>query len=183
VLNLSVSPNVTATGSLTAHVIPSLNFGVSAFAGKASATVFLDLDTSATLALSLGAGAKLTNAIPARRAVSTSAGVQGCVDAKTGIAANVGVQGDLFGLFDASKTVPLFTKNFDLFSKCIGINTKRGFEPAAVPVFAPRGMVPAKRTVQLACPKSKTSGAKNLVANTVKAAEYVGFMRVASEGD
>ncbi|KIK63273.1 hypothetical protein GYMLUDRAFT_40982 [Collybiopsis luxurians FD-317 M1] len=52
-LTLSLTPSVKSTGSLTAHLIPSLNLGVQAF--SASATVFLDLDASATVALSLDA--------------------------------------------------------------------------------------------------------------------------------
>jgi hypothetical protein len=54
-LALSVSPNVTATGSLAAHLIPQLNFGISALGGAASATIFLNLDSSATLDLTLNA--------------------------------------------------------------------------------------------------------------------------------
>jgi hypothetical protein len=56
-LSLSVSPNVTASGSLQAHLIPALNFGLSALGGKASATVFFQLDSSATVDLSLSGSA------------------------------------------------------------------------------------------------------------------------------
>ncbi|KAJ7763197.1 hypothetical protein DFH07DRAFT_813093 [Mycena maculata] len=52
-LSLSASPDVTATGNVTAHLIPSLNLGVSALGNAASAQVFLSLDTSATLQLNL----------------------------------------------------------------------------------------------------------------------------------
>ncbi|KAJ7052666.1 hypothetical protein C8F01DRAFT_1261454 [Mycena amicta] len=56
-LTLSASPNVKATGTVAAHLIPSLNLGISALGGIAKATVFIDLDTSASLKLSLEAGA------------------------------------------------------------------------------------------------------------------------------
>jgi hypothetical protein len=42
-------------------------------------------------------------------------GVQGCIDLNGGIAANAGAQGSFFGLFDASKTIPIFSKKFQLF--------------------------------------------------------------------
>ncbi|KAJ3968915.1 hypothetical protein EV361DRAFT_383525 [Lentinula raphanica] len=54
-LTLSLTPSVKSTGSLTAHLIPSLNLGVQALDNLASATVFLDLDASATMQLSLDA--------------------------------------------------------------------------------------------------------------------------------
>ncbi|KAJ6546623.1 hypothetical protein B0H10DRAFT_2131051 [Mycena sp. CBHHK59/15] len=40
-------------GDITAHLIPSINLGVSALGGKAKAQIFLDLDASATMQLSL----------------------------------------------------------------------------------------------------------------------------------
>ncbi|KAJ3862916.1 hypothetical protein EV359DRAFT_44147 [Lentinula novae-zelandiae] len=54
-LTLSVTPSVKSIGSLTAHLIPSLNLGIQALDNTASATVFLDLDASATMQLSLDA--------------------------------------------------------------------------------------------------------------------------------
>ncbi|KAF5356431.1 hypothetical protein D9758_009519 [Tetrapyrgos nigripes] len=52
-LQLSLSPSVEANGSVSAHLIPTLNLGVNALDGLVKANVFLNLDTSATLALSL----------------------------------------------------------------------------------------------------------------------------------
>ncbi|KDQ51373.1 hypothetical protein JAAARDRAFT_41224 [Jaapia argillacea MUCL 33604] len=69
-LQLSVSPSVSATGTIAAHLIPTLQFGVDAFDGVASATIFLDLDASATLKLNLNAGASAT--IPILNPSSTS---------------------------------------------------------------------------------------------------------------
>jgi len=56
-LKLSASPGVNATGTLEAHLIPSLNIGLSALGGIVDAKVFLDLDASATLTLGLEAEA------------------------------------------------------------------------------------------------------------------------------
>jgi hypothetical protein len=55
-LTLNISPDVSAKGTLSAHLIPSLNFGLSAFDGLVSASVFLDLDTSASLTLDVEGG-------------------------------------------------------------------------------------------------------------------------------
>ncbi|KAF7319629.1 hypothetical protein HMN09_00303300 [Mycena chlorophos] len=51
-LTISASPNVQATGDVTVHLIPSLNFGISAL-DVATAQVFAAIDTSATLSLNL----------------------------------------------------------------------------------------------------------------------------------
>ncbi|RXW20042.1 hypothetical protein EST38_g5798 [Candolleomyces aberdarensis] len=52
-LKLAVSPALQATGTLEAHLIPSLNLGIEALGGVADATVFLELDASAAMRLSL----------------------------------------------------------------------------------------------------------------------------------
>ncbi|TFK47998.1 hypothetical protein OE88DRAFT_1738119 [Heliocybe sulcata] len=54
-LKLSVTPDVQANVSLTAHLIPELDFGINVLSGLASATVFLDLDAYATLGMQLNA--------------------------------------------------------------------------------------------------------------------------------
>ncbi|KAH6904651.1 hypothetical protein BKA70DRAFT_527891 [Coprinopsis sp. MPI-PUGE-AT-0042] len=54
-LKLSVTPSVKATGRVEAHLIPSLNLGISALGDVAEATVFLNLDASAALQLELEA--------------------------------------------------------------------------------------------------------------------------------
>ncbi|KAJ3981393.1 hypothetical protein F5890DRAFT_1417792 [Lentinula detonsa] len=129
-LTLSVTPSVKSTGSLTAHLIPSLNLGVQALDNLASATVFLDLDASATMQLSLDAAAALSSvsvvaSSPAAHATASttsstttsSTGLQlgGCVEIDTGLAVNAGADGKFFDLFDASTQVPLFSKEFVLF--------------------------------------------------------------------
>jgi len=56
-LKLSASPSVTATGTVEAHLIPSINLGISALDNVAVASVFLELDASAVLQLTLQAKA------------------------------------------------------------------------------------------------------------------------------
>jgi hypothetical protein len=90
-------------------------FGISAL-GVASANVFIDLDTSASLEFQL-------NAIPN---VSTQSGVNigavnqasgsanGCVNVGAGLSVDAGAQGSLFGLFNAETKVSLFNQTFEL---------------------------------------------------------------------
>ncbi|KAJ2923649.1 hypothetical protein H1R20_g13452, partial [Candolleomyces eurysporus] len=52
-LKLSAVPSVSANGRVEAHLIPSLNMGVNALSGAASASVFLNVDASAQMNLAL----------------------------------------------------------------------------------------------------------------------------------
>ncbi|KAJ7585204.1 hypothetical protein C8J56DRAFT_788976 [Mycena floridula] len=72
-LKLSVSPNVKATGSVEAHLIPSLNLGISALDDVAKATVFLNLDASATMELTLDAKLPGVEASVGRRSIEERA--------------------------------------------------------------------------------------------------------------
>ncbi|KAJ7101832.1 hypothetical protein C8R43DRAFT_1081367 [Mycena crocata] len=56
-LSLSADASVQATGSLTVHLIPSINLGVDALGGKGKAEVFLALDTNAALTMNLDGSA------------------------------------------------------------------------------------------------------------------------------
>jgi hypothetical protein len=146
-LALSVSPSVAAKGTFQAHLIPELNFGVTALGKVASATVFLNLDSFAQVDMTFNAAATGIStqiggkkagkksrmlALPASEASDEDVGdeteaeeleiarraavaVNGCVDMKLGVDANVGAQGSFFGLFDASKNFVLFSKDFELF--------------------------------------------------------------------
>ncbi|KIM37638.1 hypothetical protein M413DRAFT_258841 [Hebeloma cylindrosporum] len=78
-LKLSASPGVNATGSLEAHLIPSLTVGLSALGGVVDAKVFLDLDASATLKLGLEAeavGVVIVDSKPAAAAVDAEVAVR-----------------------------------------------------------------------------------------------------------
>ncbi|KAF9445253.1 hypothetical protein P691DRAFT_777698 [Macrolepiota fuliginosa MF-IS2] len=66
-LTLSAQPSAQATGTVEAHLIPSLNFGISAIGGKVKAGVFLNLDASATVTLTVEAtGAEESTTISPR---------------------------------------------------------------------------------------------------------------------
>ncbi|KAJ7114995.1 hypothetical protein C8R44DRAFT_984288 [Mycena epipterygia] len=64
-LTLNTSLDVQATGTITAHLIPSLNLGVNALGGKASAQIFFALDTNAALPMNLDASGSATKVVGA----------------------------------------------------------------------------------------------------------------------
>jgi hypothetical protein len=54
-IQLSAQPSAEATGKVEAHLIPSLNVGIDAFAGATKAEVFVNLDASASMTLTVDA--------------------------------------------------------------------------------------------------------------------------------
>ncbi|KAI0700589.1 hypothetical protein BC835DRAFT_1304043 [Cytidiella melzeri] len=150
-LSLAATPNAAASGSVEAHIIPTIEFGINALDGLAQANINLDLDSSAKLTLSLDAGATASESTStastdppsyymnsyddssssssdsyyASRSTSTSDSFSGCVDVSTGLAVNAGADGSFFDLFDKSTSVSLFQKNFDLFNKCFGSGSSK----------------------------------------------------------
>ena len=119
-ITLSATPNVTAHGNVTAHLIPQLAFGISALNGKASATVNLNVDASAGLSLSLDTGAvgDVSASTSDSTAASGAGDVEGCVGITTGLGITIGADADLFDVFNPNVSFPLFTGNWDLFQKC-----------------------------------------------------------------
>jgi hypothetical protein len=57
-MRLSVSPSAKATSTVEAHLIPSLNLGITALNGAAEAKVSLELDPASSMKLDLGATSK-----------------------------------------------------------------------------------------------------------------------------
>lgn len=93
-------------------------FGISALGGIAKATIDLDLDTSAKLALNLQASADAS--------IQTGAGGQasGCVDLQAGFAVNAGADASFFSIFSVGDSFTLFSKEFELFN--VGSFVMRG---------------------------------------------------------
>lgn len=79
----------------------------------ADASIFLDLDASATLDLGLDASA--TGSVCPKDEKSGSAEFAGCVDLKGGFSANAGAQGTFFDIFNENTQIPIVSKEFELF--------------------------------------------------------------------
>ncbi|TDL21134.1 hypothetical protein BD410DRAFT_868623 [Rickenella mellea] len=168
-LKLSVSPQVSSKGTIEAHVIPTINFGITALGGKAaSATVFLNVDASAALTLTLNAQANAT--AQTNGTTSTGASVDGCVDVSGGVSANAGARGSFLNFFDDSTSVPIFSKNFDIFKKCFGASTGSSTKRSETAV---RALPFEKRASGLSCPSSGIgSELASLAEETVSASAF-----------
>ncbi|KAJ6551968.1 hypothetical protein B0H19DRAFT_1159503 [Mycena capillaripes] len=179
-LNFSVAPALASDATITAHIIPSLDFGVDAIGGLATAALFVEFDTSSTITTSLDAAASVSgNASTSGVAVTNkSSSLNGCVDIGAGLSINAGADldnqvGELFQALNFDPNVNLFTKNFDFFKKCFGTqasnstSSRRDLEPMSlseseysVEMFRPRRRE-TKRASQLSCP---TSGSSKVVS-------------------
>ncbi|KAF7289296.1 hypothetical protein MIND_01391300 [Mycena indigotica] len=144
-LSLSVAPSIASQGVVSAHLIPRVDLGVNALAGIAKATVFLNLDASASMTLSLDG--KISAAVSNTDGKSSSGDIKGCIDVGAGLDVNAGAEGSFFKIFDKSTQVNLFSKKFNLLNKCVG----GSFRNRAVEPF---GLV---RRIDLGCPAATSS--------------------------
>jgi len=183
-LQLSVSPQIKAEGTAEAHLIPEIAFGINALAGKAKATISFDIDASATADVKAGAGAAIKQDVKVRRSrtmgqrrsvdvvfdrrADVQTGANGCVDIKAGVAGAVKADANLFGLFDVNKSFPVFSKNFNVFSKCFGgaIPTRRTLPVETAP-FA--SLAARADPIKLTCPIGAAAPAAELANETVAA--------------
>lgn len=169
-LQLSVSPSVASKATVEGHVIPSLQLGISALGGAAAANVFLDLDASAAVTLSLDASDTISKNITTR-----AVDVQGCVDVGTQLDVNAGADASFFKLFDKNTKVNLFTKKFDLFKKCLGTaadkksRSIRRSDHVRVYRRSRSGFLLNKRDIT--CPTSLLGDAVSIADETVAAAD------------
>ncbi|PIL30030.1 hypothetical protein GSI_07942 [Ganoderma sinense ZZ0214-1] len=128
-VQLSVSPGVTAHGQIAAHLIPSLSFGINALAGKAKATIELDVDGDAAVDLTLAAAAKAAKTVKGKTAAKSTKSFGGCVGISSGLDVSARADADFLTVFDKSTSVDLFKKTFQLFKKCFG-SSKRSARPS-----------------------------------------------------
>lgn len=138
-LKLSASPGVKSNAQLEAHLIPQVSqcslfklttlsandliieqveIGLTVLS-EAQANIFLNLDAAAIMDLSLTAGAE--GSVSSNGSTGSTEDVEGCIDIKGEVSINAGATGSFFDLFDATTSVPLFDKTFELFSVSCGI--------------------------------------------------------------
>ncbi|TEB22386.1 hypothetical protein FA13DRAFT_1741042 [Coprinellus micaceus] len=140
-LKLSVSPSAKATGTATVHLIPQLSLGVNALGGIATASVYANIDASATANLALEASAIISNrrsiAPPSAELVAlaaksldldpreVSASWSGCFEILAGLEAKAGATARFLNIFNGTKEIVLFDRDWQLFRKCFGGSTRR----------------------------------------------------------
>ena len=159
-LQLSVSPDVTANGQVTAHLIPTLAFGINALSGKAKATINLDVDAQADLDLSLTGSGQVSKATDGSKSADKTLG--GCVDVTSGLTVSAGADADFLSIFNKGTSVNLFQKTFDLFKKCFGDSPAR----RAYTGRKARAELLSKRQ-SIACPSSALAAAVSVADETI----------------
>ncbi|KAF7422417.1 hypothetical protein PC9H_010573 [Pleurotus ostreatus] len=139
-LSISLSPSLSSTASLEAHIIPKLAIGVNGLGNKAD--IFVDLDSKATAKATIKASAKAvinareeqedTRSLAVRQTVTKTpantaeTSVDGCVDVSAGLSVNVGAEASFLGLFDKENKLEFPVKNFSLFQSpgCAKVNAR-----------------------------------------------------------
>jgi hypothetical protein len=101
-VSFSANPDVGATLSASAHLIPKVSLDLNVLSGAVSGSVFLNVDASLGLQGSIAASV-------------SGANPQQCLSGNADINVGVSGQGSLFGLFDLT-TGKTFDNNFPLFT-------------------------------------------------------------------
>ena len=161
-VQLSVSPGVTSHGQVAAHLIPTLSFGINALAGKAKATIDLEVDGKAAVDLSLSAAAKKATTVKGKTTAASTSSFGGCVDITSGLTVAARADADFLSIFDKSTSVNLFQKSFDLFKKCFGSSAARRTYTGR----AERDALLSKRA-GLSCPASSLEKALSITKTKV----------------
>ncbi|KAI1787663.1 hypothetical protein LXA43DRAFT_703234 [Ganoderma leucocontextum] len=154
-VQLSVTPGVTSQGQIAAHLIPTLSFGISALAGKAKATINLDVDGEAAVDLTLSAAD-----------LKSSESFGGCVDITSGLTVSASADADFLSIFDKSTSVDLFQKTFDLFKKCFGSSARRRRAHGGR-ADSELGVPPLAKRAGLSCPASALGDALSIATTKV----------------
>ncbi|KAH8983480.1 hypothetical protein EDB92DRAFT_1575878 [Lactarius akahatsu] len=181
-VTISAAPNITDVGasvSVTGHLTPQIDIGLSALGGIASATVFLNLDASTSLKVSAAADGSRGD-----KTAAPAGGAQACVDANADLAVNLGAQASFFDLFDASTGTKLFDKSFPLLQqKCVAVSNSTSVfpkQPAARRGHARRAPLDGddtdksnwsitSRDLDLGCPLTLASQVSQLVKAIIPA--------------
>ncbi|KAJ6531441.1 hypothetical protein DFH09DRAFT_1370588 [Mycena vulgaris] len=154
-LTLSVLPGLASNGKVTGRLIPELKLGLEAFT-FVEASVYLDLEATASIALDLNAVANAT--VTGTGKAGANGSVDGCVDIGAAFSVNVGAEGSLFDIISDSIKYPLFSDDWDLYSKCFTASgsTKRE-EAMAVRTPAPALISSGLASrAELSCPTSSS---------------------------
>jgi hypothetical protein len=153
------SATVEGKGTLEAHLIPKLTFGVDVLGGKVGkADIFLAVDgfanTNANLQLDV------------LKAPTDFAGsVGGCVDANIGVSIDAGAEAGIAGLFNPNLRFNLFKKSAPVFKQCFG-NAKRQAAPGG-PVDGGAPVPGATASQALSCP-IRLGAFNNIISTQLK---------------
>ncbi|THH19176.1 hypothetical protein EW146_g1957 [Bondarzewia mesenterica] len=119
-LSIAANPSLQSDANVTTHLIPTIEFEIFTADNETSASIYLALDTFASLSLK---GDIPTNSSNCGGSNSSVPSVQGCVDLSTGFIVSAGADANFFNLFDPSTEVTLFNSSFDLFNQCFNASS------------------------------------------------------------
>ncbi|KAJ7068398.1 hypothetical protein C8F01DRAFT_608267 [Mycena amicta] len=96
-LSINAAAGVKASGTVTAHMVPSLLVGVNALGGKAVSDIFIDFDTSASLTMGLDANGVAKKTVDVKSALapkkSATATAKAAAAATPAVCARAGTKG------------------------------------------------------------------------------------------
>ncbi|KZT00882.1 uncharacterized protein LAESUDRAFT_521646 [Laetiporus sulphureus 93-53] len=119
-VNVISGPNSTAELTITPQLTPSIFFGINVLDGTADATIRLALDAFAIAILSLQDDAGASTASNWSNTTASASGFGGDVNLEGGLNITASADASLFDLFEAGKSITLFSKTFELFQKDFG---------------------------------------------------------------
>ncbi|KAJ7595412.1 hypothetical protein C8J56DRAFT_775131 [Mycena floridula] len=122
-LKIAATPSLAVRGVVEAHLLPTLNMGLSAFDGIAQANVFLELDASASLTLTLDASTTPN---------ITSQNINGCAEINCALEVNAGADASLFDLFSKDTSINLARIGFELVKVSRSPHNHKGFANRAI---------------------------------------------------
>ncbi|KAI0056898.1 hypothetical protein BV25DRAFT_1920637 [Artomyces pyxidatus] len=121
-LDISASPTLAADALVEGHIIPQIGIQVTALGGIASAMVFLQLDAYAEVKLT--SNATQPQGIPGQDSSGyippppSEWATEGCLDISTTLDVGAGVKGSFFNLLNEQQVISLWSRTYDLFTKC-----------------------------------------------------------------
>ncbi|TEB14218.1 hypothetical protein FA13DRAFT_1805550 [Coprinellus micaceus] len=140
-LSLSVSPTARASGTTTAHLIPQLSLSLNSFDGLSTAMTYISLDAHATANLALHGSVVASNDHGAEEVALLL---------PKPVRRLAGASAHFFNLFDGSRDITLFNKNWQLLRKCYGSSARRSLWDARS--YMERAFFERRA---LACPSTK----------------------------
>ncbi|KAJ6546614.1 hypothetical protein B0H10DRAFT_2243472 [Mycena sp. CBHHK59/15] len=167
-LTLSVVPDVSTNGNVTAHLIPEISLGLTAFS-FIKAEAYLDLDASANVNFNLDVSA---NATATEKSGSASGSADGCIDIGVGLSVKWAPRAPY--IISGSVETALWADNWDLYNKCFAssAHTKRDNIARHALALSPSSSGLTRRA-DLTCPTSTSilSSIEKIIDEIIPAAD------------
>ncbi|KAH9920541.1 uncharacterized protein BXZ73DRAFT_104667 [Epithele typhae] len=130
-LAAGAAPSVSLT--LSAHLIPSIDFGIVIGSGleTTKATVGIALDASVSMGMNLTTTTDTTLDASGLQPVTTTS-YGGCFSVDAGLSVPLTAEADLIELLEADHSLSLFEKNWTLYERCFGNSSNSAAEKRSI---------------------------------------------------